>query len=259
MFLLDIMLKILYNVTMRNKKEKKPQIFKFLIITAISVGFFELLNIIDQKLTCSNFKEMKNVLKSRHNKLMIVAHPDDEVLWGGSKLIANDYVVVCITCGRSKKRLNEIKDVLKETDDILIYLGIQDKKRNIRNNMNSDKKNISDRLDKIIKSKNWELIVTHNKNGEYGHIHHKITNQIVTDIIESQGLSDKLYYFGKYYKKVDIDEACKNVPQISSEDIKKKKQILKKYQSQNKVIEGLGHMIPFEDWEKYNNKDGDNL
>ena len=34
------------------------------------------------------------------NKLMIVAHPDDESLWTGGELIHNNYLVLCISNGR---------------------------------------------------------------------------------------------------------------------------------------------------------------
>ena len=36
--------------------------------------------------------------------LMIVAHPDDETIWGGSHLINGNYTVLCITNGNNKKR-----------------------------------------------------------------------------------------------------------------------------------------------------------
>ena len=42
---------------------------------------------------------------------MIVAHPDDEMLWGGAHLLNGNYLVVCITCGRSKTRDKEFKEV----------------------------------------------------------------------------------------------------------------------------------------------------
>ena len=35
--------------------------------------------------------------------LMIVAHPDDETIWGGSHLINGNYTVLCITNGNNKK------------------------------------------------------------------------------------------------------------------------------------------------------------
>lgn len=35
--------------------------------------------------------------------LMIVAHPDDETIWGGSHLINGNYTVLCITNVNNKK------------------------------------------------------------------------------------------------------------------------------------------------------------
>lgn len=39
--------------------------------------------------------------------LMIVAHPDDETIWGGSHLTHGNYTVLCITNGNNKKRIYE--------------------------------------------------------------------------------------------------------------------------------------------------------
>lgn len=36
---------------------------------------------------------------------MIVAHPDDETLWGGSHLIDDNYLVVCMSNGWHKKEV----------------------------------------------------------------------------------------------------------------------------------------------------------
>ena len=36
--------------------------------------------------------------------LMIVAHPDDETIWGGSHLLKGHYLVVCLTNGNNEKR-----------------------------------------------------------------------------------------------------------------------------------------------------------
>lgn len=40
--------------------------------------------------------------------LMIVAHPDDETIWGGSHLINGNYTVLCITNGNNKKRKKRV-------------------------------------------------------------------------------------------------------------------------------------------------------
>lgn len=40
--------------------------------------------------------------------LMIVAHPDDETIWGGSHLINGNYTVLCITNGNNKKKKKRV-------------------------------------------------------------------------------------------------------------------------------------------------------
>ena len=44
--------------------------------------------------------------------LMIVAHPDDEILWGGASLSHHRYVVVCMTNGDHPIRSVEFERVM---------------------------------------------------------------------------------------------------------------------------------------------------
>lgn len=37
-----------------------------------------------------------------YDSLMVVAHPDDETIWGGAHLLKGKYVVVCITNGNNR-------------------------------------------------------------------------------------------------------------------------------------------------------------
>lgn len=56
--------------------------------------------------------------------LMIVAHPDDETIWGGSHLINGNYTVLCITNGNNKKRKKEFMNVMeKHIPKELFYLS----------------------------------------------------------------------------------------------------------------------------------------
>jgi hypothetical protein len=54
---------------------------------------------------------------SQYKKLMIVAHPDDETLWGGANLFKDRYFVVCLTNGFNLKRANDFKELLKFTNN----------------------------------------------------------------------------------------------------------------------------------------------
>jgi LmbE family N-acetylglucosaminyl deacetylase len=50
------------------------------------------------------------------NKLMIVAHPDDELVFGGAELIkyGEQYKVVCISYKNDKIRSKEFQNVMKQ-------------------------------------------------------------------------------------------------------------------------------------------------
>ena len=122
--------------------------------------------------------------------LMIVAHPDDETIWGGSHLINGNYTVLCITNGNNKKRKKEFMNVMKKTHSKGIILSFPDKTKGKRDNWKSCKKDIQRAIQKEIDSKDWDKIVTHNPDGEYGHNHHKKVSKYVTMILE--GLIDTL-------------------------------------------------------------------
>ena len=51
--------------------------------------------------------------------LMIVAHPDDETIWGGSHLINGNYTVLCITNGNNKKRKKEFMNIIRQRVSVI--------------------------------------------------------------------------------------------------------------------------------------------
>lgn len=57
-----------------------------------------------------------------YDSLMVVAHPDDETIWGGAHLLKDKYVVVCITNGNNRTRRKEFATVMKQTDSIGLML-----------------------------------------------------------------------------------------------------------------------------------------
>jgi len=95
----------------------------------------------------------------------------------------------------------------------------------------------------ILNKKAWAMVVTHNPLGEYGHIHHRLTSQIVS----IEATNQNLYYFGKYYKKKHVPHALKKIKQKNYD---KKMQLIQKYASQKKVMEHLDHMMNHENWVK---------
>lgn len=188
--------------------------------------------------------EIKKEEKKIYNKLMIVAHPDDDTIFGGEHLVDDDYVVVCVTCGVNPTRLQEFKTVMNYSDDKYIYLKHTDLYRGFISRWSGEKDDVKDDLEQIINSQNWEMIVTHNPDGEYGHIQHILINEIVTKEVEDKS---KLYYFGKYYTNDYIKEEDNN-----NETFNKKKPMLEMYKSQRLNEKSrYNYMFRHEDWIKY--------
>lgn len=182
-----------------------------------------------------------STLDTKYNKLMIVSHPDDEVMWGFSELLNNDYLVVCITCGSNTKRVKEFIKVMEYTNDHYIMLNYPDKVNKERTDWKDDYNYIVNDLERIIDYKDWDIIVTHNPKGEYGHIHHKIISNIVTNISNK----DKLMYFGRYYKK---NKVPKDLNKIEEDILSKKKYIIDNvYKTQKNVLYGMEHIFMYED------------
>ena len=190
-------------------------------------------------------KDFNNIDLTNYNKLMIVAHPDDETLWGGAHLLKDNYLVICVTCGPIKDRVNEFISAMEVTKDKYILLGYPDKTNGKRDNWETVKENMIKDLQTIINLKEWDTIVTHNPNGEYGHIHHKMTNEFVTNLAPNK---DKLFYFGNYYTKANIYEYYESMTPIEDKYVKPKKQIIGLYKTQSFIQESFSHMFNYEDW-----------
>jgi LmbE family N-acetylglucosaminyl deacetylase len=145
---------------------------------------------------------------------MIVAHPDDELIFGGAELIkyGSEYKVVCISTPKNKNRIEEFKKVMDELNvgayEILNYEDVLDPTEDY------DIKN-------IINQKKWKKIVTHNSIGEYGHpMHKKVFDKV-------KKLTTNFYVFGKSPEKLD-----KKV-------LKRKKELLNLYKSEQPIISQL--------------------
>ena len=107
---------------------------------------------------------------------------------------------------------------------------------------------INEDLKKIITMKKWDLVVTHNNQGEYGHIHHRYIHKIVIGIIKSLKIDCSFYVFGRYYQKKDIKK--QTLESVSQEKLEKKREIMKRYRSQITSRWWFCHMYPYENWEK---------
>ena len=181
------------------------------------------------------------------NNVMIVAHPDDETFWGGAHLLEDDYLVVCITNGDNIVRKKEFMNAVEYSGDKGIILEYPDIKNGVKSKWQECQNDIYDDLQTILEYKDWDIIATHNPDGEYGHIHHKIADRLVTEICSENGKADRLFYFEKFFEKNDIPQNFKG--NVSSGILAKKHEMATLYTSQYKgYSNSLIQMEPYEFW-----------
>lgn len=162
-------------------------------------------------------KEMLDELPlSDCTKLMVVAHPDDETLWGGAHLTEGGWFVVCLTNGYNEVRKNEFYEVMKESGNIGLILKYPDLVNGKRSDWATSKPQIAKDLDFLMKYKHWGMVATHNPNGEYGHIHHKMTSKLMTESYYKNCWGNNLYYFERYILQCKKNAGCRGVSEKSS-------------------------------------------
>jgi LmbE family N-acetylglucosaminyl deacetylase len=113
------------------------------------------------------------------NKLMIVAHPDDDIFFGGDELIQEKgWKVICITDASDPVRSEEFAQAMQMVEaefDIWDYKDAWTEHVN-RPELEKD-------LRKAINEREYKKIVTHNLQGEYGHPEHKAVSEIMHNIV----------------------------------------------------------------------------
>ena len=94
----------------------------------------------------------------------------------------------------------------------------------------------------------FDDFVSNNAKVEYGHIHHKMTHQIVTALYDAYQLQEPLYVFGKYYRAATLPDVQDSLTPISDDALQQKEALLQLYTSQAHTIQNLSHMNPYEMW-----------
>lgn len=205
-----------------------------------------------KKVVDASFHINKEKIKDIQN-VMIVAHPDDETLWAGDHIRKNKYLIVCLTNEDNSTRKKEFMKAMELTGNYGIILNYPDNPKHIKSNWKKVKGSIRKDIEYVLNYKKWSSIVTHNPDGEYGHIQHKFTSMLVTNECAKLNNTDKLYYFEKFYKPKYILE--KNPREtLNEQDIQMKKHLMNSIYLSQKYAYGLyQHMIPFENLIEYKN------
>jgi len=133
------------------------------------------------------------------SKLLIVAHYDDEAIFFGNWLHENgpDTKVVCMTHAGFRfhhfQKCMELAGVFDYS-----YLDLEAVLAPLHDESELKRQEIINFLKSIRDEHNWDRIVTHNIYGEYGHIQHVETHEMVKEVFDN----DKIYvYYNSLNKK----------------------------------------------------------
>jgi LmbE family N-acetylglucosaminyl deacetylase len=157
-----------------------------------------------------------------YSKLMIVAHPDDEILFGGAPLIQEKgWLVVCVTNGNHPVRSKEFERAMKAVGAEYEMWSYEDRWGGA-----FDRKDLKKDIRKLLAEKPVSKVVTHGLGGEYGHTQHIALSRLLHDIVK-----ENLYVFELSDRELE--------PAV----LAKKLALLKYYKSQD--LQDLDHYIRF--------------
>lgn len=134
--------------------------------------------------------------------LVVVAHPDDETIWMGGTLIMNknkwDTTILSLCRKNDMDRAPKFRKACRILKTKCVISDLEDER-------------LEDiPLSEVIKSikrhvnKDYDVIFTHGKNGEYGHKRHVDMHNAVVEMLKKKFLSAKQVFFFSYYKKKGI-------------------------------------------------------
>jgi LmbE family N-acetylglucosaminyl deacetylase len=171
------------------------------------------------------------LIDNRPRILILCAHPDDESIFASRDMLNNNCTVICLTTPVIKKRREEFFKVLQVTGQTGHILNFQDEIEFEDNDeLNKAWFNLTDKeifeqyISKIIKNERFDIVVSHDRYGEYGHPQHKRLNEL--SLYTASTLDIPFNDFKSRY----VDE--------TPEERKKADEIREIYKSQSIVVRG---------------------
>lgn len=122
----------------------------------------------------------------RFDKVLFVAHPDDEILFFLSLLIREPgWLVVCATNGGNFVRGNEF---LACVEELKLDYQLWNYPDDDGTHWNLERMELAIQTILGLKSR-WTMVATHNAEGEYGHRHHKQLHCLVREVFADFNLN----------------------------------------------------------------------
>jgi LmbE family N-acetylglucosaminyl deacetylase len=138
------------------------------------------------------------------DKLLVVAHPDDETLWGGLNLLLQPgWFVVCASHANDPVRSREFYKTMSFCNVTrYIMYDVNDKYTDDEDESNKLFHGTSfEKGLKQLSKHPWKLVLTHNDAGEYGHEHHRTVHRLVKKHFPSA----KTFGIGKRLSDTDTE------------------------------------------------------
>lgn len=152
---------------------------------------------------------------------MVVAHPDDETLFGGGELLKHkgEYKVVCLDYGNHLVRHKEFICAMEK-------LGVTKWEHwdgePYKSSTAYNESILIPRLERVLRENDWEKVVTHNQGGEYGHYRHIGTHNVMARLC-----SEKMWVFDTCSKEPLSDEIKEQKGNILKECYPTQEQVLR--------------------------------
>lgn len=172
-------------------------------------------------------------LEKNKRAIVIVAHPDDEIIFMGGTIMKNpqiDWTVFSLCRASDKDRAPKFWRVCKKNNVKGIIADLEDKdKMSVVKSVPIIAKLISDKL----KNKKFDYIFTHGANGEYEHKRHIGVHLAVKKLIDNKILKpEAVFYFN--YKKINrhvgapftVKAGTNCLLKLSPAELKRKKEIV---------------------------------
>ena len=111
--------------------------------------------------------------------IAVVAHPDDCVIFAYSYIYNHPeyaWTICYLTYAEWEPRAQEFRQFWNQRDVTTVFLGYRDDYRDIENKKISfNEAQARQEIGNIIM--NYDLVLTHDEHGDYGHLHHVFVNQ----------------------------------------------------------------------------------
>ena len=168
------------------------------------------------------------MLNNNFDYLHIIAHPDDDAIFGGVFQKTFDFCkwgIVCLTYNKEHERGKELinwQQHLNIYPGAIFFLDFPDNPLDLENNKCSFKKtDVALALKRLNLKCNF--ILTHNQYGEYGHPHHMMVNECVKEVYSNIKIIE--YAFGSKNYTQELSVACQYELALNS------------YKSQSEIIQ----------------------